>query len=376
MLFNNKKTEMYKIKYILIALVVIFSSRILSAQDNYRPWLIGAGVSTVDMRVPTDFTGMVKDWFGYPDMNVGFRLAASRYLRKGITTEVGFAYASITRDENYFRGEASTKVTGKSFFGADVRARYHLNRLWEGLPWLDPYPQLGLGISSIEGKTKVNFIAGVGANFWFTDVIGANVQTSYHPSLKGGIGSDYFQLGVGVVVKFPFKALEEPIVDHVERERLPKIKKERKRITKARPITRVETPEEREARTIRVTKEINLYAKTILFDLDKAIVKTQAEFILDNIAKIMQENEDFNFVIEGHTDNTGTPEHNLQLSQERADAIRAYLVNKGINKKRLEAKGYGLSRPLESNDTERGREINRRVEINVIPDEQHVEKTL
>jgi Outer membrane protein and related peptidoglycan-associated (lipo)proteins len=205
---------------------------------------------------------------------------------------------------------------------------------------------------------------------------GANVQTSYHPSLKGGIGSDYFQLGVGVVVKFPFKALEEPIVDHVERERLPKIKKERKRITKARPITRVETPEEREARTIRVTKEINLYAKTILFDLDKAIVKTQAEFILDNIAKIMQENEDFNFVIEGHTDNTGTPEHNLQLSQERADAIRAYLVNKGINKKRLEAKGYGLSRPLESNDTERGREINRRVEINVIPDEQHVEKTL
>lgn len=148
-----------------------------------------------------------------------------------------------------------------------------------------------------------------------------------------------------------------------------KARKERKKVSENKPITRMETPEERAERTVRVTKEINLYAKTILFDVNKSVVKTQAEFILDNIAKIMNENDDFNFIIEGHTDNTGVAEHNLQLSQERADAIKAYLIRKGVKSKRLEAKGYGQTRPIESNDTERGREINRRVEINVAKEE-------
>ena len=161
-------------------------------------------------------------------------------------------------------------------------------------------------------------------------------------------------------------------MDHVEKlddGQPKKARKERKKVSENKPFTRMETPEERAERTVRVTKEINLYAKTILFDVNKSVVKTQAEFILDNIAKIMNENDDFNFIIEGHTDNTGVAEHNLQLSQERADAIKAYLIRKGVKSKRLEAKVYGQTRPIESNDTERGREINRRVEINVAKEE-------
>ena len=176
----------------------------------------------------------------------------------------------------------------------------------------------------------------------------------------------------GIVLKLPLKARENPIVDHVEKlddGQPKKARKERKKVSENKPITRMETPEERAERTVRVTKEINLYAKTILFDVNKSVVKTQAEFILDNIAKIMNENDDFNFIIEGYTDNTGVAEHNLQLSQERADAIKAYLIRKGVKAKRLEAKGYGQTRPIESNDTERGREINRRVEINVAKEE-------
>ena len=179
-------------------------------------------------------------------------------------------------------------------------------------------------------------------------------------------------LNEGIVLKLPLKARENPIVDYVEKlddGQPKKARKERKKVSENKPITRMETPEERAERTVRVTKEINLYAKTILFDVNKSVVKTQAEFILDNIAKIMNENDDFNFIIEGHTDNTGVAEHNLQLSQERADAIKAYLIRKGVKAKRLEAKGYGQTRPIESNDTERGREINRRVEINVAKEE-------
>lgn len=133
----------------------------------------------------------------------------------------------------------------------------------------------------------------------------------------------------GIVLKLPLKARENPIVDYVEKlddGQPKKARKERKKVSENKPITRMETPEERAERTVRVTKEINLYAKTILFDVNKSVVKTQAEFILDNIAKIINENDDFNFIIEGHTDNTGVAEHNLQLSQERADAIKAYLI--------------------------------------------------
>lgn len=176
----------------------------------------------------------------------------------------------------------------------------------------------------------------------------------------------------GIVLKLPLKARENPIVDHVEKlddGQPKKARKERKKVSENKPITRMETPEERAERTVRVTKEINLYAKTILFDVNKSVVKTQVEFILDNIAKIMNKNDDFNFIIEGHTDNTGVAEHNLQLSQERADAIKAYFIRKGVKSKRLEAKGYGQTRPIESNDTERGHEINRRVEINVAKEE-------
>ena len=203
-------------------------------------------------------------------------------------------------------------------------------------------------------------------------MLGANVQTSYNPVLGGEVGQSYFQWNVGIVLKLPLKARENPIVDYVEKlddGQPKKARKERKKVSENKPITRMETPEERAERTVRVTKEINLYAKTILFDVNKSVVKTQAEFILDNIAKIMNENDDFNFIIEGHTDNTGVAEHNLQLSQERADAIKAYLIRKGVKSKRLEAKGYGQTRPIESNDTERGREINRRVEINVAKEE-------
>ena len=360
---------MNKIKIYTIAAITALSASAVTAQDNYRPWLVGAGVSTVDFKVPE--RSVMKDWFGYPDMNIGFRLNAARYIKKGITAEAGFAYASIKKDQTYFPDVEETKLeNAKTYWAFDVRGRYHLNRLWDALPWLDPYPQVGVGFASVDSETKFKFIAGLGVNFWFTDVVGANVNTAYN--VGGGTGHDYYQWGAGVVLKLPLTARENPIVDHVERTKEPKVKekKDRKRVSANKAITRVETPEEREERTKRVVKQINLYAKTILFDTDKSVVKPQAEFILDNIAVIMNENPDFNFVVEGHTDNTGTPEHNLKLSQDRADAIKQYLSRHGVSKKRLEAKGYGQTRPIESNETERGKEINRRVEINVVKDNQ------
>ncbi len=88
---------------------------------------------------------------------------------------------------------------------------------------------------------------------------------------------------------------------------------------------------------------------------------------LDTLIKVMKENPDIRFEIAGHTDNRGTKEANLALSQKRAEAVVALLVSKGIDATRLVAKGYGESHPLASNDDEEnGRELNRRIEVAVI----------
>ena len=70
--------------------------------------------------------------------------------------------------------------------------------------------------------------------------------------------------------------------------------------------------------------------------------------------------------VQGHTDNVGTEDTNLRLSQRRAQAVRNYLISKGVRRSRLDAKGYGNSAPIATNDTEDGRGQNRRVQFEIV----------
>jgi len=110
---------------------------------------------------------------------------------------------------------------------------------------------------------------------------------------------------------------------------------------------------------------IDMAAKGINFDTGKYNLKPDVTAILDNVAKILnqEENVQFNFVIEGHTDSTGSTKRNLALSEERANVVKNYLVSKGVDANRLTAKGYGESLPIDTNSTKKGRYNNRRVEI-------------
>ena len=87
---------------------------------------------------------------------------------------------------------------------------------------------------------------------------------------------------------------------------------------------------------------------------------------LQEVISLMQENPNMQIELSGHTDNTGRPDLNLLLSQDRADAVKKYLVEQGISEERVIAKGYGGSRPIASNNVEEERRKNRRVEFTVI----------
>jgi outer membrane protein OmpA-like peptidoglycan-associated protein len=101
----------------------------------------------------------------------------------------------------------------------------------------------------------------------------------------------------------------------------------------------------------------------ILFDSDKATLRRDAEFNLVKIATILNQFPDMKIAIEGHTDAVGTDEYNLGLSRRRAQAVHDFLVSQDVAESRLSWEGYGEARPVADNDTEEGRQKNRRVDL-------------
>lgn len=101
----------------------------------------------------------------------------------------------------------------------------------------------------------------------------------------------------------------------------------------------------------------------LLFALNSSQLNATTQQNLRELAATLNKYEDTNILIEGHTDNTGTDEHNQKLSEERAKAVASYLAGQNVKNSRLTTKGYGESQPLVGNDTEAAREQNRRVEV-------------
>jgi OOP family OmpA-OmpF porin len=105
------------------------------------------------------------------------------------------------------------------------------------------------------------------------------------------------------------------------------------------------------------------YQGDILFDFDKYAIKPSAYPILDEALVVYEKNPGIKVEIQGFTDNIGSDEYNLGLSQRRAEAVEKYLEGKGVDPDAVSAKGYGSANPIASNDTKEGRAQNRRVEF-------------
>jgi len=100
-----------------------------------------------------------------------------------------------------------------------------------------------------------------------------------------------------------------------------------------------------------------------LFETDRAELKAGATHTLDNLVRALRDDPGATMEISGHTDSTGSREHNLDLSLRRADAVKFYLASNGIDPQRIATQGLGSDYPVASNGTEVGRQQNRRVEV-------------
>jgi outer membrane protein OmpA-like peptidoglycan-associated protein len=122
---------------------------------------------------------------------------------------------------------------------------------------------------------------------------------------------------------------------------------------------------ERVGEGIKITFESGL-----LFDVDKSDLRSQAKTNIESLARILNKYPDTNILIEGDTDNTGSEEYNQRLSERRAQSVANRLMGQGVPSSRISTVGMGESNAVASNDTEYGRQQNRRVEVAIFANEK------
>ncbi len=112
------------------------------------------------------------------------------------------------------------------------------------------------------------------------------------------------------------------------------------------------------------------FKSDVLFDVDSSALKPGGYDELQRVAGVLNNYPQTRMQIAGHTDSTGSEQYNLQLSQRRADAVKSQLVSYGVAPSRITTIGYGESKPIAGNNTEAGRQLNRRVAITITPQQQ------
>ena len=238
------------------------------------------------------------------------------------------------------RGEDGRNIKGSN---TALDALYHFNNAGDALR---PYVSAGFSDQSIgqsgrngrNGSTFAN--VGGGAKYYFTDnfYARAGVEAQYNIDQ----GDTEWAPSVGIGMNFGGGSKPAPVVAPAP-EPIPE------------PVAAAEEPLE----LVRVELDVK-------FDFDKAQVKPESYGDIKNLADFMKQYPQTTTVVEGHTDSKGSDAYNQKLSERRASAVRDVLVNQyGVEASRVNAAGYGESRPVADNATDAGRAVNRRVEAEV-----------
>ncbi|VXC99734.1 Outer membrane porin F [Pseudomonas sp. 8Z] len=308
----------------------------LVAATSFGALAQGQGAVEVEGFVNRYFADSQRD-FAHDEGNL-FGGSIGYYLTDDV--ELALSYGEY----HDLRGEGSAGSKNIKGNLTDLKAIYHFGQPGVGLR---PYVSAGFGHQSIGdandgGRNSSTLaIAGAGAKYYFTENFYA--RTGVEALYNIDQGDTEWQAGVGVGLNFGGGSKPAPAPAPVA----------------AAPEPMPEPAAEPAMETVRVELDVK-------FDFNKDSVKEESYGDIKNLADFMNQYPQTTTTVEGHTDSVGTDAYNQKLSERRANAVRNVLVNQyGVDGSRVNAAGYGESRPVADNATDAGRAVNRRVEAEV-----------
>ena len=401
----------------LFAAAILCAGLSAHAQDADHPWAVTVGANAVDTKISTtsNFSNRLGGYFKTGNWNIlpsVSYLNVSRYLGDGFSVGV---VGSVNKIDKFYKNEKQGYEVYNpgdlSYYGIDAEIKYSFKEILKSRV-IDPFLLVGGGYTFMGDASTGTANGGLGLNFWFTPNIALTVQSTYKHSFDDSRTPDvdvasHMQHFAGIRFQFGGKDTDgdgildkydecpdvpglaefngcpdtdgDGIPDHLDE--CPDVPgpKENKgcpwpdrdgdgvpdHLDKCPdvpgPASNNGCPEIKEEQV----KQLNDYGKTILFNTGKYTFQESSYAVLDNIVRIMNEYPTAKFHIAGYTDSTGSDKINIPLSDNRANAVKVYLIEKGVDSSRLSSQGYGSANPIADNKTVKGRELNRRVEIQV-----------
>ena len=341
--------------------------------------------------------------------SLGFGVAYPRFmsissLQTGAWAGIGNygGYAELQRDfsehvglrlkgsYNYMKTESSTYTQWTNLAAVD------LDMLYSFVPCevISPYLAIGFGgigfnnTNSPQKYLDVTYIEyefnlGFGAEWHFSDNWSLTAEGIYHTSstnkldgyenpgedkgLFGGNADTYITLGLGLQFYFS-KGEPSPLCDlyeGIKTNQCPCLSLDDIEALIVKHIPKEIVKKEVVEKPVEV-KPTHWVLVGVNFEFNSAQLTAQSYPILFYAVQNLNDNPDIKVEIQGHTDNIGSNEYNMKLSQRRAETVRDYLVSKGIDPSRLTVKGYGETMPIADNNTPEGRALNRRIEFKIL----------
>ena len=303
------------------------------------------------------------------DNSIGFKLFGQYQFNKWFGIEG--AYHNISDFEQQSPNDNPPEKLKLNFNGFSAQGVVYIPLLSDDIEgfikagYYDFDDELSLNSGTTSSSSESGLVAGAGVGFDISEHLGIRAEFEWFDANVGDLSS----VGLGFVYYFD-KEAEVPMAAAVaapvvvaaapEPPPPPPADSDGDGVTDDRDAC-PGTP--KGARVDAKGCEEQLILQGVTFENNSAQLTPNSTLTLDSVADILKQRPNFRIQVRGHTDNTGSEDYNMRLSQGRADAVMEYLVSRGVPADRLSAAGYGESQPVASNDTADGRAQNRRVAL-------------
>ncbi|MFV0565260.1 MAG: OmpA family protein [Flavobacteriaceae bacterium] len=370
---------------IITSLCLVLAGATVFAQETKSPWSFEFGVNAVDVYpIGEDmpYGDYFDEFFNLNDhWNMGgFFVGATYDLTKHFSISARGTSNELSKWGDVY-GDESYLVDNLKYYSLDgaINFQFTTTRLRPyiavggGYTWIEegPYNTFSLadGDDNLVGAGTVN--GAIGAKYQLSDHFALNLQFMYKHTFEDYL-TKHWQHSLGVVYSVGNKSnKKEKVVVDTDGDGIPDEYDFCPEVNGLKQFGGCPKPEEKVVEKVVETKEVVKEVKqipttqTIYFDYDSAKIDNNAQVILDGLANALQGNNSYNVQIDGNADSIGSDSYNKSLSSKRAEAVKQYLVSKGLSNSAISTMGLGEDKPASNNNTKEGRALNRRADLTI-----------